>query len=204
MVCYGEENTVHFPGKVVLGADKAAIATQSYVDEKIAAIEIPSGDSEEVIYSGNYACEGDLIYFVVTGTEKAKFDTLKAGDTVRWRCIVDGDTEKSGEGEITERDGDLCLPGVSEQYGSDCAIYYDYDSNSNACVCMIVSQTNHGFLEIIRTSKAAADVDLSNYYTKEEVDALIPDVSGYQTASDVQSAISTALSAIGIAEEGSF
>lgn len=46
--------------------------------------------------------------------------------------------------------------------------------------------------------------DLSNYYTKEEVDAKIPDVSGYQTAEEVQSAISEALSAIGVAEEVSF
>lgn len=67
--------------------------------------------------------------------------------------------------------------------------------------------------------------DLSNYYTKKQVDdaimvadndvkALIPDVSGfatkeeipdvsgYQTAEQVDAAISTALGAIGVAEEG--
>lgn len=49
-----------------------------------------------------------------------------------------------------------------------------------------------------------AEVDLSNYYTKTEVDAKIPDVSGYQTADEVQSAINSALSAIGVAEEGSY
>jgi hypothetical protein len=59
----------------------------------------------------------------------------------------------------------------------------------------------------------APDVDLSNYYTKSETNALIPNVSGfitmsaveakgYQTASDVATAISNALSAIGVAEEG--
>lgn len=58
-------------------------------------------------------------------------------------------------------------------------------------------------------------VDLSNYYTKSETNALIPDVSGfitmsaveakgYQTASDVETAISNALSAIGVAEEGAY
>jgi hypothetical protein len=47
-------------------------------------------------------------------------------------------------------------------------------------------------------------VDLSDYYTKEEIDGLIPDVSGYQTAQDVQAAITEALNAIGIAEEGEY
>lgn len=50
----------------------------------------------------------------------------------------------------------------------------------------------------------AGEVDLSNYYTKTEVDSKIPDVSGYQTAEEVQSAITEALNAIGIAEEVSF
>lgn len=47
-------------------------------------------------------------------------------------------------------------------------------------------------------------VDLSNYYTKTEVDSKIPDVSSYQTAEQVQTAINTALSAIGVAEEGAY
>lgn len=44
------------------------------------------------------------------------------------------------------------------------------------------------------------EVDLSSYATKEE----IPDVSGFQTAEQVQTAITTALSAIGVAEEGAY
>lgn len=46
--------------------------------------------------------------------------------------------------------------------------------------------------------------DLTNYYTKSEVDNKIPDVSDYQTADDVTAAINSALNAIGIAEEGTF
>ena len=71
------------------------------------------------------------------------------------------------------------------------------------------------------------EVDLSNYYNKEEVDAKIPDTSGfalksdipdtsglttmaaveakgYQTEEEVATAINNALSAIGIAEEGAY
>ena len=33
--------------------------------------------------------------------------------------------------------------------------------------------------------RSEAEVDLSNYYTKEETDALIPDVSTYQTEAQV-------------------
>lgn len=72
-------------------------------------------------------------------------------------------------------------------------------------------------------------VDLSNYYTKEDIDAElenyasigyvddaipdvsgyalkteIPDVSAYQTAAQVQELIDTSLSSIGVAEEGEF
>ena len=43
------------------------------------------------------------------------------------------------------------------------------------------------------------DVDLSDYYTKDEVATL-----GYQTAKDVEAAISTALGNIGVAEEGAY
>lgn len=65
----------------------------------------------------------------------------------------------------------------------------------------------------------AGETDLSNYYTKTEVDALIPatpdlsnyalkseipDVSGYQTAEQVQAAITTALGDIANAEEGAY
>lgn len=86
---------------------------------------------------------------------------------------------------------------------------------------------------------AVNNIDLTDYYNKSEVDALIPDTTGfalkteipdvsgyalktdipdtsnfttmsaveakgYQTASDVETAINTALSAIGVAEEGAY
>lgn len=45
------------------------------------------------------------------------------------------------------------------------------------------------------------NVDLSNYYTKEEVDKKIPDVSAFQTEEEVNSLISAALGEI---ENGSY
>lgn len=51
---------------------------------------------------------------------------------------------------------------------------------------------------------SGGETDLTDYYTKTEVDGLIPDVSGFQTADDVQTAISQALGEIGVAEEGAY
>lgn len=46
--------------------------------------------------------------------------------------------------------------------------------------------------------------DLTDYYTKTEVDNLIPDVGGFQTQTQVQSLINASLAAIGVAEEGAY
>jgi hypothetical protein len=46
-------------------------------------------------------------------------------------------------------------------------------------------------------------INLSYYYTKDETDEAITN-KGYQTASQVNSLINTALSAIGVAEEGAY
>lgn len=45
------------------------------------------------------------------------------------------------------------------------------------------------------------NVDLSNYYTKEETEALIPDTSGFTTEAQVNSLINTAL---GVIENGTY
>lgn len=49
-------------------------------------------------------------------------------------------------------------------------------------------------------AKADEIPDVSNFASKNE----IPDVSGFQTAEQVETAISNALSAIGVAEEGAY
>lgn len=56
-------------------------------------------------------------------------------------------------------------------------------------------QTEAQVLALIEAN-ASEDVDLSNYYTKAEVDDLIPDVSAYQTEAQVQAQINAALANI--------
>lgn len=89
----------------------------------------------------------------------------------------------------------------------------------------VFTDLNNGLVETFYTKEEVdgkianiehPTTDLSNYYTKDEVDGKIPsldgyaktsdipDVSGYQTAEEVQSAITEALNAIGVAEEVSF
>lgn len=70
--------------------------------------------------------------------------------------------------------------------------------------------------QIAKAQLESSDVDLSNYYTKAEVVNLIPDtsgfalsseipdVSGYQTAAQVETAITNALNGIGVAEQGAY
>lgn len=176
--------------------------TKTEVDEKIAAIEIPEGEAtEEVIFSDNYDC-GDVSYFTVEDT--TKLDTLTEDDEVKWTLTIDGVT-KTSQGAVTVSGSSVYMPNVEAEYGEDCSIRY-----VSGMIEIVCSQTKTGFLEIIRINNATNAVDLSNYYTKDEtyskseVDALIPDVTGYQTADDVQSAINSALSAIGVAEEGSY
>lgn len=55
--------------------------------------------------------------------------------------------------------------------------------------------------EIIDSIPQSEEADLSNYYTKTEVDELIPDVSAYQTEAQVKSLIDSALEEV---ENGSY
>jgi hypothetical protein len=59
-------------------------------------------------------------------------------------------------------------------------------------------------LKAIGTEGEGGNADLSGYYTKEEVDALIPDLTGYATEDYVNDAIQTALSGIAQAEGGAY
>lgn len=74
---------------------------------------------------------------------------------------------------------------------------------------MAEMKTLNGF--VIVDAKAREDIsalqkaaDLSNYYTKAEVDALIPSHEGLATKDFVTQAIQNALNAIGVAEGGAY
>jgi hypothetical protein len=53
-------------------------------------------------------------------------------------------------------------------------------------------------------ANAGGSGDLSNYYTKSEVDELIPNMSSYYTKTETEQAIQDALNAIGVAEGGAY
>ena len=51
-------------------------------------------------------------------------------------------------------------------------------------------KTTSGNIKLTAPTFTGGTVDLSNYYTKSQVDELIPDVSGFVTADDVAQAVS--------------
>ena len=63
---------------------------------------------------------------------------------------------------------------------------------------MIELKSTQANITLKSPTVVGASVDLSNYYTKAQVDALIPDVSGFITGSEADTKISTAVS---LAEE---
>ena len=90
----------------------------------------------------------------------------------------------------------------------------DIPSTSGLATEKFVNDKVQGLASTDYVDQAIADIpqpDLSNYYTKTEVDNLIPSTTGfitiddvkeqgYQTAAQVNTAISNALDAIGVAE----
>lgn len=176
--------------------------TKSEVDEKIAAIEIPAGESD-IIYDGEYTMTASQPYTVLTAEEAARFKSLKTGDLVD--CEVDG-YSCTAAAVVVYDGGDII--GFKDDM-----ITVQYSEGTDGTLAFMISGSFNGgklYNGHVKITKAGAQVDLSNYYTKDEtyskseVDGLIPDVSGFQTAEEVQSAINSALSAIGIAEEVSF
>lgn len=63
---------------------------------------------------------------------------------------------------------------------------------------MIELKSTQANITLKSPTVVSGSVDLSNYYTKAQVDALIPDVSGFITGSEADTKISTAVS---LAEE---
>lgn len=171
--------------------------TKSEVDEKIAAIEV-GGDTEQLVLVNreNWTTGASVS---ATDEEKEAWAQVEDGDTIHYE-ITDVATGTIYSGEAT----------------ASVDAYISVTFEEEALTEFVLSSGLIGFEATFATANVymykstAATVDLSNYYTKEEtyskteVDALIPDVSGYQTADEVQSAITSALSAIGVAEEGAY
>lgn len=155
--------------------DLTGLATETYVDEKIQSIEVPNVDLT------GYATEDFVrqeIAQAQLGGEGAEVDL----SNYYTKSEVDTKIENI---ELT--------PGPAGKDGADGKDGEDY---------VLTDEDKAEIAGMVEVS--GGETDLTDYYTKTEVDGLIPDVSGYQTAEQVQTAISQALGEIGVAEEGAY
>ena len=173
--------------KIPEDVDLSNYYTKSEVDEKIAAA---GGASTTVVYDGDYAQSSSTPYHTLSASEAAAFEKLKDGEEVE--CTIEG----NGESVTFTTNVSVSASGISIQKAANTRVIY---MNGTIMVNLNGASPKSGHVKITKAGGESADVDLSNYYTKEEIDN-----KGYQTSEQVQSAISTALSAIGVAEEGSY
>ena len=203
------------------------LATEKYVDDAIANIDIPE-DVEEVHVGKSAPTDANVKIWVDTDAESPVATKDYVSQKIAEAQMSGADVDLSAYYTKTETDALIeeieLTPGPQGEPGKDGqdgytpvkgVDYFDGKDGVDGKDYVLTEADKQEIAGMVEVT-GGGDADLSNYYTKEEVDAKIPsldgyaktsdipDVSGYQTASDVQSAISTALSAIGIAEEGSF
>lgn len=175
---------------------ESPVATKEYVQQKIAEAQMSGADVDLSAYYTKTETD-NAIEQAVGAIEIPEVDLSEYAKKSEIPSTTGLATEQYVQDEI----------GKIEHPTTDLSGYYT-KSETDAAIKSAV--------DAIEIPEGGSDADLSNYYTKAEVDAKIPsldgyaktsdipDVSGYQTAEEVQSAINEALSAIGIAEEGSF
>lgn len=154
--------------------DFAGYATEEYVDDAIAAIDIPEVDLSD------YAKKSEIPNIDLTPYATKAY----VGEEI-------------AKAQLNENEVDL----------SDYATinYVNNSLKGYARIADIPSTTGFATETYVNDKIAAIPkTDLTNYYTKTEVGDMIPDVSAYQTADQVNSAITNALNAIGVAEEGAY
>ena len=235
-------------------------ATEKYVDDAIAAIDIPGGGGgtggagkplyQHTIYIGadglqlGYRDPSVYTTFVCDRAEEFTFESFvnylnntKATLAVSGSIINDSSTTK-----VKVLPLDIIKVDTN---GTSVSVYYRYnvDNNSSSPEFRAWSITSTNIVSFTDTvtliGKASvgegggASVDLSNYYTKAEVDGLIPDTSrfiteipaeyvtetelnakgyltehqsltNYYTKAETTQAIQDALNAIGVAEGGAY
>lgn len=172
------------PAGVIINPDGTidynGYATETYVDQKIAEVEMSDANLE------NYYTKEETLALIPDTNDfatKTYVDNAIAG-------IEFPETDLTGYATETYVDEAIAAIDIPE---TDLTDYATKEYVDNA-----IANSGGG---------TGGDVDLSNYYTKNEVDALIPDVSGfitmsaieakgYQTADQVQTAINDALTAL--------
>ena len=135
--------------------------TKSEVDEKIAAIEIPEGDTEKLVLV-NRENWTTGVSVPATNEEKEAWAQVEDGDTIHYE-ITDVTTGSVYSGKAT----------------ASVDAYISIMFEEEALTEFVLSSGVIGFEATFATANVymykstAATVDLSNYYTKEEVDALV-------------------------------
>ena len=199
-------------------------ATEKYVDDAIAAIDIPGGGGgtggsgkplyQHTIYIGadglqlGYRDPSVYITFVCDRAAEFTFESFvnylnntKATIAVSGSIIYDSNTTKAKvlPLEIIKVDTN----------GTSVSVYYRYDIDNNSSSPefrpWVITSTNIvSFTDnVTLIGKASvgegggASVDLSNYYTKAEVDGLIPDTSRFITEIPAEYVTETELNAKG-------
>ena len=199
-------------------------ATEKYVDDAIAAIDIPGGGGgtggagkplyQHTIYLGadgmqlGYRDPSVYTTFVCDRAEEFTFESFvnylnntKATLAVSGSTIYDSNTTKAKvlPLEIIKVDTN----------GTSVSVYYRYDIDDNGSSpefrpWSITSTNIVSFTDTVTLiGKASvgegggASVDLSNYYTKAEVDSLIPDTSRFITEVPAEYVTETELNAKG-------
>ena len=106
------------------------------------------------------------------------------GTEEEWLLSLEGEPGKPGD--KGERGAAGIYVGDQEPTDADTLVWVDPDEELNVVI------TEEQVLELIEANKT----DLTDYYTKAEVDNLIPDVSAYQTEAQVQALIDSAVASI--------
>lgn len=147
--------------KIPEDTDLSNYYTKSEVDEKIAAA---GGVSTTVVYDGDYAQSSSVPYHTLTTSEAAAFEKLKDGEEVE--CTIEG----NGESVTFTTNVTVSASGIAIQKAANTRVIY---MSGTIMVNLNGASPKSGHVKITKAGSESADVDLSNYYTKAEVDELI-------------------------------
>ena len=254
---YVTESELNAKGYLTEHQSLEGYATKKYVDDAIAAIDIPGGSGtggagkplyQHTIYIGadglqlGYRDPSAYTTFVCDRAEEFTFESFVnyLNNTKAVLAASGSIVNDSSNAKV------LPLDAIKvDTNGTDVSVYYRYNIENNSSspefrAWSITSTNIVNFTDnVTLIGKASggegggASVDLSNYYTKAEVDGLIPDTSrfiteipaeyvteselnakgyltehqsltNYYTKEETTQAIQNALNAIGVAEGGAY
>lgn len=209
-------------GEVVLTAADVGAATEEYVAVKIAEAQLAESD---VDLSGYYT-KSETDKAITNAIDNIDFPETDLSDYAT-KNYVEQELNKievpSLEGYATENfvnqeiakatlGGEVDLSGYYTKTETDAAIKEAVEAVEVPEAADLTGYATEKYVDTAISNIEHPTTDLSNYYTKSEVDSKIPDVSGYttmsavedkgyQTAAQVETAINTAL---GVIENGSY